>query len=271
MHLLAGVVAAALVAACDTPASSSHLLFREGRAVAAAGDSLLAVARAGNRGVLVYSRGGDSTFTFGTGELVSPVHVQEMGGRWFVSDVEGGRPQIVLFSTDGVFEERIGLDTLASAAHQFAVLPDRRIVVEHPDGRLLALGPDSVTTFTTTEQSERAGLMVAAGGGVLHAVPGRHLTLYNVNGNVRWRLEWPWHDRAFVADLAVDAQGRNYVIAGEEGRNSFVTFTLSPTTGEILRWSVPGPFTTFVVDRLGEVRPDTVGGWWSENGTREAP
>jgi hypothetical protein len=194
--------------------------------------------------------------------LTSPFHAQEVGGRWFVSDVDGGRPSIAVVSADGALERRIPLDTLATAPHQFAVLPDGRVVLEMPDHRLVSLSADGeLTTFAIIEEGDRPGLLVAAAGGVLHALPHRSITLYNAQGNLRWRLPWPWHEGAFVTDLAVDARGRYHVLAGEEGRNTFVVFTLSHTSGEVLRWSVPGPYATFVVDRLGQIEPDTADRW----------
>lgn len=244
------------------PAPSGDLIFVDGRAVAAAGDSLLAVTRPGGQGFLVNHVRSRSVDTVARGQLTSPFHIQESHGRWYVSDARDGRASIAVFSAAGALERRISVDTLASAPHQFAVLPDQRIVVESSDDRLVAFDAGTEpSTFALTEHSERSGLLVAAGGGALHAVPGKALTLYNANGNIRWRLPWPWYEGAFVADLAVDAHGRYHVLAGEEGRNTFVVFTLSPVTGEILRWSVPGPYATFVVDRLGQIEPDSTQRW----------
>jgi hypothetical protein len=238
------------------------LIYVDGRAVAAVGDSLFAVTQASSRGIHVYDRRTRQVDTLGTGQLSSPFHIQETNGKWYVSDASEGRASIAILSAEGALERRIFVDTLASGPHQFAVLPDGRIVVEAPDAQLVVFHPgDTVTTFAISDQTDRAGLLIAGGGGVLHAVPGKALTLYNANGNLRWRLPWPWYEGAFVADLAVDALGRYHVIAGEQGRNRFVVFSLSPTTGEILRWSVPGPYATFVVDRLGHIKPDAERRW----------
>jgi hypothetical protein len=250
------------VAACDAPASRFDLIYVDGRAVAAAGDTVSAVTRPADQGFLVYDRRTKLVDTLGQNDLTSPFHIQEADGRWYVSDVREGRASVAIFSANGILEERVDLDTVASAPHQFAVLPDGRIVVEAADDQLVTLRPgEEARTLAITDRSDRSGLIVAASGGVLHAIPGQSITLYNANGNLRWRLPWPWHEGAFVADMAVDARGRYHVIAGEEGRSTFVVFTLSPTTGEILRWSVPGTQATFVVDRLGQIEPDTAGRW----------
>lgn len=250
------------MAACDVPAPSLDLIYVDGRAVAAAGDTLLAVTRPGSQGFLVYDRGTKQVQTLGRGELSSPFHIQEASGRWYVSDVWEERATIAIFTSDGILQQRLAIDTIAAAPHQFAVLPDGRVVVEAPDDRLVAFRPgEGAETFALAEQSERSGLVVAASGGVLHAVPGKAITLSNANGNLRWRLPWPWHEGAFVTDMAVDALGRYHIIAGEEARGTFVVFSLSPTTGEILRWSVPGPHATFVVDRIGKIEPDTARRW----------
>ncbi len=259
-RLMLGVLAAAL-AACGAPRSSEDLIFVDGRAVAVAGDSLLVLTRQGTRGVLQRDRRTGAIDTIGAGILRSPQHLQEHQGQWYVSDVDRGRPSIAVFSADKEFQRRISLDDISSAAHQFAVLPDSRIVTESADGRLVALADDSTSTFAISERSSRTGLVIGALGGVIHAVPGWAITLYNEFGNIRWRLAWPWHERAFVTDLALDAHGRIHVLAGEEGTNVFVVFTLSPLTGEVVRWSARGPSATFVVDRLGNILPDSVERW----------
>ena len=246
--------ATALVTACDPP-PSSDLIFVNGRAVAAAGDSLLAYTMAGEGGLVVMQRGGASRDTLGRDILSSPFHVQEHAGHWFVSDVADGRAGIVELTAAGELVRRRHVDTLVAAPHQFALLPDGRIVLESPTGILIALAEDSVATFAIVTQGTRTGLLVAVRGGVLHAAPGQWVTFYNANGNIRWRLTWPWGDQAFVGDLGVDAQGRPHVIAGEQGTSGFVVFSLSPITGEVVRWSEPGPYATFAIDRLGDIEP----------------
>lgn len=260
-QLMLGVLTAAFLAACGAPGSSEDLIFVDGRAVTAVGDSLLALTRQGTSGVLKRDRRTGAVDTIGADALHSPQHIQEYDGRWFVSDVEDGSPSIVVFSADGELEQRIPLQGIASAAHQFALLPDGRIVTEAPDERLVVLGEDSTVTFAITQRSPRTGLLIGALGGIIHAVPDRAITLYNQLGNIRWRLPWPWYEGAFVTDLALDAHGRIHVLAGEEGRNVFVVFTLSPLTGEVVRWSVPGPDATFVVNRLGNILPDSAERW----------
>jgi hypothetical protein len=179
-----------------------------------------------------------------------------------VSDVIDGESWIVVFDPQWEVEDRIRLDTIATAPHQFAVLPDGRIVVEAPDSRLVAIEGDSITTFALTDSSPRTGLILGALGGVLHAVQDREITLYNEAGNIRWRLQWPWEQEAFVADLALDAQGRMHVLAGREGSNQFYAYSLDRNTGQVIRWSVlPGTSATFVIDRMGEIQPDLVENW----------
>jgi hypothetical protein len=46
-------------------------------------------------------------------------------------------------------------------------------------------------------------------------------------------------------------------MAGEEGTNVFYAFTLSPITGEAVRWTDPSEVATFVVKALGEIKPDS--------------
>jgi hypothetical protein len=237
------------------------LIFIDGRAVAASGDSLLAFTRQGTSEIVVRDRRSGAVYRRGTNTLLSPHHIQEMDGRWYVSDAEEGTASVVVFSGQWDFERRIAVQEVAAASHQFAVLPDGRIVVEATDQRLVSVGPDSATTFALVEPSDRTGLLVAALGGVLHAAPGRAVTLYNAQGNIRWRQPWDWAEGVYVTDVAVDGQGRIHVLAGEALRNTFRSFTLSPTTGEVIRWSEPGATATFVVERLGETRPDSTARW----------
>jgi hypothetical protein len=246
---------------CGAPRASVDLIFVNGRAVASAGDTLLGITSPGINGLVVRDRRTGAVDTIGGDWLTSPQHVQELDGYWYVSDVANGRTSVVQLAADGSLERRIALDTLVTAPHQFAVLPDGRLVVESPRSELLVLTEEGVKPFALVEAGRRTGLLVAARGGVVHAVPGRAITLYNAQGNIRWRLDWPWRDAAFVSDLAVDAHGRIHVIAGEEGRDGFVVFSLSPVTGEVVRWSEFGPSATFVVNRMGVIRPDSARNW----------
>jgi len=100
----------------------------------------------------------------------------------------------------------------------------------------------------------------AAEGGAVQALPGKHITLYNEFGHIRWRIDWPWRETAYVNDLTVDAQGRIHVIAGIPSEKNFVVYSLAAVTGEVVRWSTPGPYASFNVDYLGEIRPDTTKG-----------
>ncbi len=250
-----------LCTSCGGTGNSRDLIFVDGRAVAAAGDSLLAMTRMGTTGIIVRDRRTGAVFTRATNVLRTPHHVQAAGGKWYVSDIEERRAIILVFSDRWELESRIDVASVASAPHQFAVLPDGRLLVEAGDGRLVTITPDSVATFAVVDQSNRTGLLVAALGGVVHAVPNETITLYNALGHIRWRQPWPWHEGAFVTDLAVDAHGRVHVLGGEEDTDVFVAFSLSPITGEVVRWSVPGRSATFVVDRLGEILPDSATRW----------
>ena len=186
------VMLAVACAACETRFDNAELIFVDGRAVAPALDSVYAFTALGQPGVLLHYRHTDGLDTLGAEELSSPIHTQWMDGSWYVSDVVDGRPSVVVFNSDGAVTRRVDLDGIATTAHQFAVLPDGRIVVESGDGRLVAIDGDSVTTFALAETGLRTGLIVAARGGVLHAIADRTVTLYNGQGNIRWRIEWPW-------------------------------------------------------------------------------
>lgn len=260
-RLFVTILIAAVFTACETHRENAELIFVDGRAVAPALDSIYAFTALGQPGVLLYYRDTGVLDTLGAEELSSPIHTQWMGGSWYVSDVVAGKPSVVVFNSDGAVSHRVELDGIASAPHQFAVLPDRRIVVESADGRLVAVRGGSVTTFALTETGARTGLLVAAQGGVLHAIAGRSITLYNGQGNIRWRIDWPWDDTIYAVDLAVDARGRTHLLAGQEAERSFIVFGFAPTTGEVIRWSREGPFGTFVVGRMGEIFPDSASNW----------
>jgi hypothetical protein len=211
-------------------------------------------------GIVVLNPETGATRILGADELVSPVHVQYLDDRWYVSDVAAGIPAVAVLTGDGALDRRIDLERLSSLPHQFGVLPDGRVVVQSGDNRLIALGSDT-TTFALTEVGSRPSLIVAAGGGIFHAVPDFHLTLYNGLGHIRWRTEWPWRESAFVSDVAVDRQGRLHVLLDGEEEDTFVVFSFVPETGEIDRWSVPGPYATFVVNVFGAVLPDSADNW----------
>jgi hypothetical protein len=228
--------------------------------VAAAGDTLLAFTRSGSSAVLLLHRRTGTVDTLGRGALHSPLHIQPVGDRWYVSDVLDGRPSLVIFAPDGRMERRLDLSRFSAVPHQFAVLPDGRIIIETTEGRLLALRGDGVETFVDVRGGSRPGLLVAAAGGAVQALPGKHITLYNEFGHIRWRIDWPWLETAFVTDLTVDAQGRIHVIAGIPSEKNFVVYSLASVSGDVVRWSTPGPSASFAVDYLGEIRPDSVTG-----------
>jgi hypothetical protein len=264
-QLWGGLVSATVALNCANPTAQRNLIFVDGRGVAAIGDSMLAITRQGDASILVRERRTGATYARGSRALTSPHQVQEHDGRWYVSDVEDGTAWIVVFDAEWEVVDRIRIDTLGATPHQFAVLPDGRIVLEGRDAELIQIDGETVSTFASFEPSQRTGLLTAASGGVLHAVPDRYVTLYNQHGNIRWRLPWNWEDDAYVADLAVDARGRIHMLFGVANEDSFVCFSLSTPTGEVLRWSQPGPTSTFSVTRLGEIRPDDVDQWIGEN------
>jgi hypothetical protein len=257
-------ILAVLLAACETPGLDLEPIFVNGRAVAPSGDTLLAMTIPGSPGVMLYDRRTNSSEILGEDVLNSPAHLQWVNDHVYVSDILDGQPTILVLSPTGQVVRRVALDQSAAAAHQFAVLPDQQIVIETKDDRLMAIGDDSTRTFALTDASPRTGFLVAARGGVLHAVPDRALTLYNGLGKIRWRIDWPWHESAFVADLAVDSQGRPLVLAGQEGSDGFVVFGLDAVTGEVSRW-MEGPSSTFSIRRYGEIRPDTASRWLGGN------
>jgi hypothetical protein len=258
---LAGVLG---LAACSGGPRPVDPIFVDGRAVTAVGDSLIAFTRQGDSGVIVRDRRSGEVVRHGARALASPHQIQQVGGRWYVSDTGEAGARLVVFTSGWEVEREVALAGVASAPHQFAVLPDGRIVVEAPDGRLVVapLDPtDTSATFALVERGPIAGLVVGVAGGILHAVPQRHLTLYNEHGNIRWRVSWPWRDDAFVTDIAVDVTGRIHVLAGAPAGDGFVCFTVSAATGEVVRWSGPGPAATFTVDRVGEISPDSSARW----------
>jgi catechol 2,3-dioxygenase-like lactoylglutathione lyase family enzyme len=242
---------------CGPAGPGLQPIFRNGRAVTSVGDSLLAFTQAGLPAIVVVHRRTQRADTLGRGAFSSPGRIQYHRHHWYVSDVEAGRPFVVVLSLDGRLLQRVDLARFGAVPHQFAVLPDDRLVFETTEGRLLALARDSVSTFVDVRGGPKTGLVIAASGGVLQALPDKHLTLYNQFGHIRWRLDWPWLETAFATDLAVDANGRIYLIAGIPAEGNFVVYGLSNITGEVVRWSTPGPFASFSVDRLGEIKPDT--------------
>ena len=259
-----GALAVLLLAGCGAPSSSRDLIFVDGRAVASAGDSVLAITRQGHASILLRDRTTGAVFTRGEHVLRSPFQVQELDGRWYVSDVSENEEWIVVFDAQWEVLDRFRIDTLSLAPHQFAVLPDGRIVLEVGNGRLGSLEEGTLTTFAEFASASRSGFLVAASGGVLHAVPDVAVTLYNAQGNVRWQHPWDWREDVYVSDLAMDARGRMHMLVGESNGNTFVCFSFASATGEVLRWSEPGPAATFSINRMGEVLPDSIGRWIGE-------
>lgn len=246
---------------CSGLAPTDDLIFVDGRAVAFAGDTLLAFTQQGSNEVFVRDRRTGQVSAHAGDHLTSPHHIQEFEARWYVSDMIDGEAVIAVFSDRWEFTTLISIDSVASVPHQFAILPNGAVVVEGVDGRLRSIHGDSITTFALVESSTRNGMLVAAQGGVIHTVPGKTFTLYNEKGNVRWRQSWLWHEGAYITDLSVDANGRVHVLAGEERTNAFYAFTLSPITGEAVRWTAASRTATFVVARLGEIKPDSASRW----------
>jgi len=250
------------LAACGPSALAVDPIFIEGRSVASAGDSLIAITRAGKAALLVRPRSGGKVRELGAGALQSPWHAQWMNGEWYVSDVENGKPSVVVLGPAGDMRRRIALEGVTRTPHQFAVLPDGRVVVESDEGALVAIAKDSTSVFTVTERSSKTGLLVAASGGVLHAVPDKYITLYNQFGHVRWRLEWPWASTAYVTEIAIDPQSRIHVLAGVPRDSSFLVYSLSNSSGEVVIWSNPSHNPTFIVDKLGQIKAADAGKWF---------
>jgi len=264
---LAALAILTLGLACNDRGNDA-LVFFEGRAVETVGDSVVAVTSSHDNAFLVLNLKTDNIDTIGRGELNSPFHLQFMRERWYVSDVKDGLPSVKIFEHGASGEFRlvreVNLSEQTPLAHQFAVLPDGRIVVESHDKRLIAIAEDSATTFALTESGPRPSIIVAAGGGVLHAVPDSHLTLYNAFGHIRWRTEWPWNENAFVTDIAVDAKSRVHVLAGipNLGEGQFRVYSIVGETGEVVWWSDPGERATFSVTLFGDISPDDTGRWF---------
>ena len=238
---------------CDVPAATFEPIFLDGRAVAPSGDSLFAVVERDAGAVVVYGPLGRVRDTIGIGVLQNPGRIQAEGGDWYVSDVVDGDPVIVVFRHDGSVERRIPLAGYTNRAHQFAVLPDGGVVVEGLDGRLVTLRGDSVETFAAVEIGNRPSLILGVDGGVLHAIPDKTITLYNGFGHIRWRVEWPWAETAFVSDIGQDSRGRIHIIAGVAQSNTFIAYSMTPASGEVVRWSEPSTEGSFLVDRLGKI------------------
>ncbi len=243
------------------PSLAVDPIFIEGRSVSSAADSLIAMTRAGLPGILVRRRRGGEVRELGAGTVRSPVLVQWENGQWYVSDIDTGKPAIVVLSPAGALIRRIPVERYTTTPHQFAVLPDGRIVVEAPDGTLLALEGDTSSVFTVTGHAPKTGLLIAVAGGVLHAVPDKYLTLYNQFGHIRWRLDWPWARTAYISQITLDPQGRIHVLAGVPRDSTFIVYTLSNQTGEVVIWSPPARKPTFIVDRLGQIKADNPEKW----------
>jgi len=267
--LIAGVGVLALVTGCGAPTTTYEPVFLAGRAVAPVGDSLFAATSTRVAAVILYDRRGRPRDTLGLGLLSNPGRVQVRDGSTYVSDVAQGHPLIAEFGPDGALRRTIRLDGMASQAHQFAVLPDGGVVIESRDARLLVLRGDSAATFAPVEVGTRPSLLLGADGGVLHAIPDKMITLYNGFGHIRWRIDWPWQEAAFVADVALDRRGRIHFLVGDPATGTFTAPTLAPATGEVVRWSEPTSGNSFVVDRLGQVIP--AGGLWGDAAGRQHP
>ena len=250
-----------VIAGCQARQAGIEPIFVEGRPVTMAGDARFAMTLSGRPGLLVRDRASGRVATLAADVLHSPRHVQWVGNDWYVSDVDNGKPEIVVLGLEGAFKQRIPLGQFTDTPHQFAVLPGGRLIVEGRGGKLLELTNGKVSTFAATDPASKTGLLVAVAGGVLHAVPGKHITLYNEFGHVRWQLDWPWAETAFISDVAVDYNTRIHVIAGVPSNGTFVVYTLSPQTGEVVRWSIPGPKATFTVDPLGNLKPGEAKEW----------
>ncbi len=258
--LIAALVAA--TTACGESNRTLHPIFIEGRAVETKGDTLIAMTRSGFSGLLVRNNQSRSMDTLGMGVLNSPVHLQAIDDGWLVSDSREGSWWIRVLNHVGQPMDSIGFGNELATPNQFAGLPDGRVVFEVPGGVLMETLAGVTDTFAITDENVgQTGMLVALAGGVLHAVPDKHVTLYNAFGNPRWQLEWQWRESAVFTDIAVDANGRPHMIAAVERDQHFVVYSLDVVTGEIVRWSEPGPDATFLVERLGNIKPDDPSVW----------
>lgn len=239
-----------LLSACNPPITNRSPVFIAGRPVAAIGDTVFGVAAAG--GPVIVLRASGIPDTIGRGALEDPFAIQRSGDAWWVSDVREGLPAVVRLARSAP-PITIPLGREAVQPHQFAVLPDGGLVYEVADHRLVVRRGDSVATFAVVERGDRPSLLTAASGGALHAVPGKHITLYNAFGHVRWRITWPWVETAHMAAATVDPRGRIQLLSGVADEGTFIVYTIEPSSGEITRWSVPDSNATFTVDRLGDV------------------
>ena len=251
-HIRMALGLGASIAGCTVAGRVGEPIFIESRAVAAASDTLLAFTAPGRKAVFVFHTVSGDEDSIGAGELSSPLHVQILAGRIYVSDYDGERSSIAVFAGDGRMIERIDTDGVARTPHQFAVLPDGRVIVESADGRLVTIKGDSAGTFAAIEDAAKPGMVVAYRGGVLHALPDHSITLYNGFGHILWRVDWPWRETAVLTDLAIDAVGRPHVLAAVPSEGTFIVYTLSEVSGEVVRWSAPGPQATYLVRELGE-------------------
>ena len=260
-RLVVCVLTASLLWACSSRPKSLGLIYLNGRAVEAVGDSLLLMTTEGVGGIIVYGLRTNTVDTIGRDVLNAPFHIQALNGRWYVSDIVDGHPHVAVLTPDGKLEAYRDVDTITSIPHQFAVLPDDRIVLESRDGRLVALQGDSIATFALVETGTRPSLLAGVAGGVLHAVQLVHMTLYNEFGHIRWRIPWYWAETAFFTDIATDRQGRVHIIAGVPADETFIVYTLGRNDGEVIQWSGPGPYATFTIQRNGNFRPDSAANW----------
>lgn len=252
------LVALAALAGCKAPSAFKAPIFIAGRPVATMGDSLFAVPATNAPVVLLLDRAGHVTDTLRAEALTQPVQIQALADTWFVSDGGGTAPTLFVFSADGRLLRQTSLAAANPASAHFAVLPDGRIVVEGRGGQLVALFGDADTIFVPVQVGPRPSLLVGADGGVFYAAPGKSVALYNGFGHIRWRVDWPWADSAYVGGVAVDAKGRIHLISGVGSQGTFIVYTLATASGEIVRWSAPDSVPTFVVDRLGALtRGDT--------------
>lgn len=255
-------VITALSLSCGKSNRSLQPIFIEGRAVETSGDTLIAMTRSGFPGIILRNNRTQKIDTLAFEVVSSPVHLQSHDGGWLVSDSREGSWWIWALDEVGNIVDSIGFSAPMPTANQFARLPEGGIVVESPGGILLKFSGEVADTFAVTEENPgKTGILIALAGGVFHAVPDKHITLYNAFGNPRWRVVWPWMETAAFTDVAVDAHGRPHLIAGIARDQHFIVYSLDVVTGEVIRWSEPGPDATFVVERLGLIKPDDPVAW----------
>ncbi len=99
-RLVVCVLTASLLWACSGRSKSLGLIYLNGRAVEAVGDSLLLMTTEGVGGIIVYGLLTNTVDTFGRDVLNAPFHILALNGLWYVSDVVDGHPHVAVLTPD---------------------------------------------------------------------------------------------------------------------------------------------------------------------------